>query len=124
MKKHSCNVGEKLQAEIPDHGFKYIEYMPLRTSRNSFYLEPVTSEDIKVEIKRMKPNKSQGLIGITVIKSCPGIFANNLATIYHWSIENGFYPQWLEIVKVIALYKKEWNKILMIVTNESVVTLR
>ena len=59
MKEHFCNVGEKLQAEIPDYGLKYMEYMPPRTA-NSFYLEPVTSDDIMLEIKRMKPNKSPG----------------------------------------------------------------
>ena len=40
-----CNVGEKLQAEIPEYGIKYMEYMPPRTT-NFIYLEPVTSEDI------------------------------------------------------------------------------
>ena len=81
--------------------------MPPRTA-NSFYLEPVTSEDIMLEIKRMTPNKSTGrdLIGSKVVKSCPGIFANNLAKIYNWSIENGIYPDDLKIAKVITLYKK------------------
>ena len=80
-----------------------MENMPLRTA-NSFYLEPVTSEDIMLEIKRMKPNKSPGHnhIGSKVIKLCPGIFAYNLAKIYNWSIENGIYPDDLKI----ALYKK------------------
>ena len=107
MNEHFCNIGEKLQAEIPDYGLKYMEYMPPRTA-NSFYLEPVTSEDIMLEIKRMKPNKSPGhdLIGSKVIKLCPGIFAYNLAKIYNWSIENGIYPDDLKIAKVIALYKK------------------
>ena len=35
MDEHFCNVGEKLQAEIPDYGLKYMEYMPPRTA-NSF----------------------------------------------------------------------------------------
>ena len=32
MNEHFCNVGEKLQAEIPDYGLKYMEYMPPRTA--------------------------------------------------------------------------------------------
>ena len=81
--------------------------MPPRTA-NSFYLEPVTSVDIMLEIKRMKPDESPGhdLIVSKVIKLCPGIFAYNLAKIYIWSIENGIYPDDLKIAKVIALYKK------------------
>ena len=87
MNEDFYNVGEKLQAEIPDYGLKYIEYMPPRTA-NSFYLEPVTSEDIMLEITRMKPNKSPShdLIGSKVIKLCPGILAYNMAMIYNWSI--------------------------------------
>ena len=111
MNEHFCNVGEKLQAEIPDYGLKYMEYMPPRTA-NYFYLEPVTSEDIMTEIKIMKPIQSQGhdLIVSKVIKLCPGIFAYNLAKIYNWSIENGIYPDdypdGLKIAKVIVLYTK------------------
>ena len=80
--------------------------MPRRIA-NFFYLETVTSEDIKLEINRMKPNKSTGhdLIRSKVIKLCPGIFAYNLAKI-NCSIENGIYPDDLKIAKVIALYKK------------------
>ena len=48
MNEHFFNVGEKLQAEIPDYGLKYVEYMPPRTA-NSFYLELLTSEDIMLE---------------------------------------------------------------------------
>ena len=79
-----------------------MEYMPPRTAE-SFYLKPVTSEDIMLEIKRIKPNQSSGG---KAIKSCPGIFAYNMAKIYNWSIENGIYPDDLKIAKVITLYKK------------------
>ena len=93
MNEHFCNVGENLQAEIPEYGLKYMEYMTPRTT-NSFCLQPVTSKDIMLGIKRMKPNKSLGheLIGIKVIKLCPRIFAYKLAKIYNWSLENGIYP--------------------------------
>ena len=59
-------------------------------------------------IKRIKPNKSLGheLIGIKVIKLCPRIFAYKLAKIYNWSLENGIYPDDLEIAKVMTLYQK------------------
>ena len=71
-------------------------------------MEPITSNDIICEIKRLKHNKSPGhdLIGSKVIKLCPEIFATNLSKIYNWGIENGKYPDDLKIAKVIALYKK------------------
>ena len=51
-----------------DSGLKYMEYMLPRTT-NSFYLEHVTSEDIMLEIKWMKPNKSPShdLIGVKLL---------------------------------------------------------
>ena len=81
--------------------------MPQRIN-NSIYLQPITIDDILLEIKRLKHNKSPGhdFIGSNVVKLCPEIFAMNLAKIYNWGIENGKYPDDLGIAKVIALYKK------------------
>ena len=36
MNEHFCNVGENLQAEIPEYGLKYMEYMTPRTT--NFFL--------------------------------------------------------------------------------------
>ena len=84
-----------------------MDFMPQRIV-NSFYLEPITADDILLEIKRLKQNKSPGhdLIGSKVIRLCPEIFASNLSKIYNWGIENGTHPEELKTVKVIALYTK------------------
>ena len=107
MNDHFCNIGSKLKLEIPDYGRQYMDFMPQRIV-HSFYLEPITADDILLEIKRLKQNKSPGhdLIGSKVIKLCPEIFASNMSKIYNWGIENGTYPEELKIAKVIALYKK------------------
>ena len=107
MNDHFCNIGNKLKLEIPDYGRQYMDFMPQRIV-NSFYLEPITADDILLEIKRLKQNKSPGhdLILSKIIKLCPEIFASNLSKIYNWGIENGTYPEELKITKVIALYKK------------------
>ena len=90
INEHFCGIGMKLQSEIPDYGYKYMDYMPQRIA-NSFYLEPITADDILIEIKRLKHNTSPGhdLIGSKVIQLCPDIFATNLSKIYNWGIENG-----------------------------------
>ena len=107
MNEHFCNIGNELQSEIPDDGYKYRDYMPQRINQ-SFYLESIISKDKICEIKRLKHNKSPGhdLIGSKVIKLYPEIFAPNLSKIYNWGIENGKYPDDLKIAKVTALYKK------------------
>ena len=105
--EHICVIGMKLQSEIPDYGYKYMDYMPQRLA-NSFYLEPITADDILIEIKRLEHNKSPGhdLIGSKVIQLCPDIFATNLSKIYNRGIEDGKYPDELKFARVIALYKQ------------------
>ena len=68
MNEHFCDIGMKLQSDIPDYGYKYIDNMPQRIA-NPFYLEPITADYILIEIKRLKHNKSLGydLIGSKVI---------------------------------------------------------
>ena len=107
MNEHFWYIGNKLQSGIPDYGHKYRDYMPQRIN-NTIYLQLITTDDILLEIKRLKHNKSPGheLIGSKIVKLCPEIFATNLAKIYNWGIENGKYPDDLKISKVIALYKK------------------
>ena len=74
-----------------------------------FYLQTITTDDILLEIKRLKHNKSpyQYFTESKVVKLCPEIFAMNLAKIYNWGIENRNYPDDLKIAKLIALYKNE-----------------
>ena len=107
MNENFCNIGNKLQSWIPDYGHKYRDYMPQRIN-NYIQLQPITTDDILLEMKRIKHNKSPGhdFIGSKVVKLCPEIFAMNLAKIYNWWIENGKYPDDLKIAKVIALYEK------------------
>ena len=50
MNEHFCDIGMKLQSEIPDYGYKHMDYMPQRIV-NSFYLEPITVDDILIEMQ-------------------------------------------------------------------------
>ena len=106
MNEHFCNIGNKLQSGIPDYGHKYRDYMTQRIN-NSLYFRPINTDDILLEIRRLKHNKFPGhnFIGSKVVKLCPEIFAMNLAKIYNGGVENGKYPDDLKIAKVIALYK-------------------
>ena len=78
MNEHFCNIGNELQSEIPDYGYKYMDYMPQRIA-NFFYLEPIAADDILIEMKKnlMHNDKSPGhdLIWSKVIQLCPGILS-------------------------------------------------
>ena len=100
-----CNIGYQLQYEIPDCGHKNRDYMPQRVD-NSFYLQPITTDDILLEIKRLKHNKSPGydLIGSKIVKLCPETFAMNLAKIYNEKIICRRLVSFLEGKKILYCY--------------------
>ena len=95
----------------------YFNFVPLyliyNKSEFSFYLQPITTDDFLLEMKRLKHNKPPGhdLIGNKIVKPCPEIFAMNLAKIYNRGIENGKYTDDLKIAKVVALYTRNWSKL-------------
>ena len=106
MNTHFCDIGVRLQSELPDYGNRFLEYLPPRTS-DSFYLAPTCKEDVLCEIKKMKPMKAPGhdSIGTKIIHLCPDIFAENLSKIFNNAILQGVYPDAMKIAKVIALFK-------------------
>ena len=106
MNTHFCDIGIRLQSELPDYENRFLEYLPPRSS-DSFYLAPTCKDDVLCEIKKMKPMKAPGhdSIGTKIIHLCPDIFAENLSKIFNNAILQGVYPDAMKIAKVIALFK-------------------
>ena len=106
MNTHFCDIGIRLQSELPDYGNRFLEYLPPRSS-DSFYLAPTCKEDVLCEIKKMKPMKAPGhdSIGTKITHLCPDIFAETLSKIFNNAILQGVYPDAMKIAKVIALFK-------------------
>ena len=107
MNMYLCEIGEKLQDAIPNLGYDYKRYLPIRVE-NTFFLSPTNIDEILNEIKELNPKKSCGPdnFGAKVIKLCPKIFAENLSIIYNKAKEIGKYPMALKVAKVIVLFKK------------------
>ena len=59
MNTYFCDIGVRLQSELPDYGNRFLEYLPPR-SNDSFDLAPTCKEDVLCEIKKMKPMKAPG----------------------------------------------------------------
>ena len=108
MNKFFCSVGKKLQEKIPSNNTtSFKDYLPARTE-SSFYIIPVSTEEIKCEISKLNPKKANGPdgIGSKVIKICPDVFSYNLEKIFNKSILDANYPLQMKVAKVIALFKK------------------
>ena len=107
MSTYFCEVGEKLQGAIPNSGYDYDRYLPIRVE-DTLFLSLTNSNEILNEIKKLNPRKycGPGSIGAKVIKLFPMIFAENLCLMCNKAIEIGKYPMAIKVAKVIALFKK------------------
>ena len=102
-----CNIGKRLSEKIPNRNNDFTQFLPPRV-QNSFYLGPVSQQDVLKEIKMLHPRKAAGPdnIGNKILLLCPELFSYNLTVIYNHYIEIGEYPQALKIAKVIPIFKK------------------
>ena len=86
---------------------------------NSFFIEPICNDDVGLEIRHLNPKKAPGpdCIGGKLIQLCPDMFSNNLTKNYNRAIQTGVYPHAMELVQVIALYKKVQGMIRTIIAQ-------
>ena len=45
MNRHFCDIGARLQSELPNYGNRFLEYLPPRIS-DSFYFTPTCKNDV------------------------------------------------------------------------------
>ena len=77
-------------------------------ARNSFYIFPVTENEIVTEINKLKPGKATGpySVPVPILKILKFIVAKPLKTIFNASISMGIVPAKLKLSHVIPIYKK------------------
>ena len=82
-----------------------MNYMAANIAEN-FFLQPITTHEIKLVILKLNPRKPPGddNIGAKIIQIWPDIFAENLAKIYNNCITKGNYPDQMTIATVIAVF--------------------
>nr|XP_006811856.1 PREDICTED: RNA-directed DNA polymerase from mobile element jockey-like [Saccoglossus kowalevskii] len=101
------DVGPALAAQInsPEH---FTNYLFDNHYTASFFLRPVSQNDVINEIGRLDPSKAMGPDHIhpkTIIHAAQHI-ASPLAHIINLSITTGIFPDLLKIAKITPIYKK------------------
>ena len=83
---------------------------------NSFFLDPVTSDEIIKLILSLKTSNAQGWDGIAVniVKKSYHNCIDILTHVIHLSFSKGVFPSEMKTAKVIPLYKNDNN---MVVNN-------
>ena len=59
MITHVCEVGKKLQEEMPDCGRQFKNYLP-EPINSTLFLRPIAEEELMIEINRLNPRKACG----------------------------------------------------------------
>ena len=59
MNMHFCDVGRKLQSQLENCTLNFKDFMAAKI-KNSFFLTPISKENILLEIKNLKQNKVPG----------------------------------------------------------------
>ena len=100
------NIGPSLARTIPKCNIHFVSYLGDRVEE-SLFLNPVSEEQILAIVCKCKSKKSKGYDGIEmclVKKIVPHILAP-LRHICNLSLEQGVFPDDMEIAKVIPLFK-------------------
>ena len=102
------NVSHKINHDIPRTRKSPLDYMPTAKDK-SFFVSPVTPEEIEIIIGTLKNGKSSGPYSIPtkLLKILSSDIAIPLSVIVNESFAKGVFPDKLKVAKVIALHKKE-----------------
>jgi len=98
-------VGTNIDDQIPVSQNNPLEFMN-PPNQNSFFSEPVTSNEVALVIKNLK-NKACDLqsVPIFIYKRFSEIISPLIAKLYNLSISGGVFPDCLKVAKIVPVFK-------------------
>ena len=102
-----ANIGSDLASAIPSVDNSAYEWMS-PPPRDSFFLSPITPEEIETEISNLKIGKAVGpsSIPVSILKILKGALSEPLQIIFNASILTGIVPERFKLARVIPVFKK------------------
>ena len=100
----------KLTKKRPPAQRPYLEFLSQTKSlESSFVFDPVTPEEVKLEIGCIPNNKSHGLYSCPprLLKCSANVISSVLADMINSSILSGVYPSKLKMAKIVPVYKAD-----------------
>ena len=103
------NIGPNIDSKINKSKHRYNEYMSKVFVNHTFFLSPVTSNEIFNIIQAFDMNKSLGpnSLPIYILKIANNFFSEKLCDIANLSFTTGIFPDLCKTAKVIPIYKKD-----------------
>ena len=107
LNKHFATIGQKLSSYIPDSSTQFTEFLRGINVNESFFFNPVTPEEVELEILQTPSIKSFGLYSfpINILKSSRCILSSPLATIINASISSGTFQDKLKTSKITPIFQ-------------------
>ena len=101
-----ASVGNNLANEIPNLGKSPLDYLK-SSSPDSFFISPITSAEIEIEISKLKTGKATGpfRIPISVLKILKTVIAKPLEILFNNSFSSGIVPTKFKQASVVPVYK-------------------
>jgi hypothetical protein len=102
-----ANIGNNLATSIPSVEATPMDFMS-NQQLNSIFLNPITSEEIILEINKLNSSKAVGPLSIPVniLKLTKDIISKPLEIIFNSSLLNGIVPDSFKISRIIPIHKK------------------
>ena len=106
LNDHFTKIGKNLADRVrPESNHLFKNYLTDPISK-SFFLQPTNNSEVLKEINQLK-NKATIDIRVSLLKYVKQQIVNGLVIIFNKSFEKGIFPELLNIVKVIPIYKSE-----------------
>ena len=110
LNEHFATVGQKLASQLPSTAKCFTDFVgKCKSPVSSFFFQPITPAEIRLEILSIPNNKSHGLYSCPtrVLKCASDPLSHILAEIFNSSISLGTYPAKLKMSKIIPIFKTD-----------------
>ena len=105
---------EKIEKNIPKYDLDPTSRLKKKLEGRNlhFSLSPVTEDQVRKSIRRLKPKKSSGLdfVPPTIIKLAIDVITTPLTWVINSSLTSGEFPTCWKSAKVSPIYKKKGSK--------------
>ena len=111
LNNHFSDIGPRMAQNThpPSNTCKFTNLSLVNNNLTSFYVNPISANEVLNHLNELKLSKSVGSNGILIryiiMASC--IIAPTLTKLYNYCIEEGTFPDILKIAEVRPIYKKD-----------------
>ena len=105
--KFFSSIVGKLVRKIPNTTKTFDSYLN-KQSEKSFFLSPISPDDVEALISTLKVHKAVGLRSVStiILKQFKKLLSKPLANLIDLSFSTGLFPKFLKQAKIIPIFKK------------------